>query len=473
MTIGRKLMLAFGVSLALTAALSVECLTAVGGLGARLEFTASATTRKTELVGELKSVTADVRAAVRQAVLSTSLRDDADYRNARASVTASLERMNALLDELRPLLESRDTAAADSIAASLTGWKAAIDRLDQACREGKADEANQIRKGPQRTLANAITKAADEIAAAQREVNRTTSAEARSFVQSSRWTALMFVAIALASALGGFMVLHRSLAALRGVASRVDDTAEQLAQSAGQASASSQVLASGATQQAASLEESSAAAEQVSGMSRSNAEHARAAADLMSEAATRVRAANESLTQMVDSMGQIRTSSDKISRIIRVIDEIAFQTNILALNAAVEAARAGEVGMGFGVVADEVRSLSQRCAQAARDTSVLIEESIQRSVEAAECVDGVANSVRGVTDLALQAKNLVDEINAGSQEQNRGVTSITEAIVQIQEVVQSSAASAEQGAATGSEMSSQADSMRDVAKKLRYLVGAA
>ncbi len=283
----------------------------------------------------------------------------------------------------------------------------------------------------------------------------------------------MFVAIALASALGGFMVLHRSLAALRGVASRVDDTAEQLAQSAGQASASSQVLASGATQQAASLEESSAAAEQVSGMTRSNAEHARAAADLMSEAATRVRAANESLTQMVDSMGQIRTSSDKISRIIRVIDEIAFQTNILALNAAVEAARAGEVGMGFGVVADEVRSLSQRCAQAARDTSVLIEESIQRSVEAAECVDDVANSVRGVTDLALQAKNLVDEINAGSQEQNRGVTSITEAIVQIQEVVQSSAASAEQGAATGSEMSSQADSMRDVAKKLRYLVGAA
>src|SRR6516165_355822 len=134
---------------------------------------------------------------------------------------------------------------------------------------------------------------------------------------------------------------------------------------------------------------------------------------------------NASLDAMIQAVGEINSSSEKISKIIRVIDEIAFQTNILALNAAVEAARAGEAGMGFAVVADEVRNLAQRCAQAAKDTAGLIEESIATSRDGNSRLDQMATSVRGMTESATQVKSLVDEVNLGSQEQARGMEQIS------------------------------------------------
>ena len=131
---------------------------------------------------------------------------------------------------------------------------------------------------------------------------------------------------------------------------------------------------------------------------------------------------------MVEKMKEIDDSSNKIARIIKVIDEIAFQTNILALNAAVEAARAGEAGLGFAVVADEVRNLAQRCAQAARDTAGLIEESIVTSRDGNARLDQMAGTVRAMTESAAQVKSLVDEVNMGSQEQARGMEQISRAV---------------------------------------------
>src|SRR5947209_19942322 len=131
---------------------------------------------------------------------------------------------------------------------------------------------------------------------------------------------------------------------------------------------------------------------------------------------------------MVTSMQEINASSDKISKIIRVIDEIAFQTNILALNAAVEAARAGEAGMGFAVVADEVRNLAQRCAQAARDTAGLIEESIAKANGGRQRVDEVAVAMRAITEEAGKVRDLIDEVNRASQEQSRGIDQVNGAV---------------------------------------------
>jgi methyl-accepting chemotaxis protein/methyl-accepting chemotaxis protein-1 (serine sensor receptor) len=170
-------------------------------------------------------------------------------------------------------------------------------------------------------------------------------------------------------------------------------------------------------------------------------------------------------------MKEINSSSEKISKIIRVIDEIAFQTNILALNAAVEAARAGEAGMGFAVVADEVRNLAHRSAQAAKDTTALIEESIAKSNEGNKKLQLVAGSIQQVTGSATQVKVLVDEVDVGSQEQTRGIEQIAAAVTQMETVTQRSAASAEESAAASEELAAQAQTLYDIVERVRKLVG--
>jgi methyl-accepting chemotaxis protein len=174
---------------------------------------------------------------------------------------------------------------------------------------------------------------------------------------------------------------------------------------------------------------------------------------------------------MVASMREIDTSSDKVAKIIKVIDEIAFQTNILALNAAVEAARAGEAGMGFAVVADEVRNLAQRSAQAAKDTAVLIEDSIAHSKEGTTRLDQVAQAIRSITASAAQVKMLVDEVSLGSQEQARGIEQIAKAVAQMQQVTQKTAANAEESASASEEMAAQAESMKEFVGELQDVVG--
>jgi methyl-accepting chemotaxis protein/methyl-accepting chemotaxis protein-1 (serine sensor receptor) len=176
---------------------------------------------------------------------------------------------------------------------------------------------------------------------------------------------------------------------------------------------------------------------------------------------------------MVEAMDGISASSTKISKIIKVIDEIAFQTNILALNAAVEAARAGEAGMGFAVVADEVRNLAQRCAQAAKDTADLIEDSIQKSDGGKLKVDQVADAIREITGESGKIKVLVDEINLGSIEQSRGIDQISRSVTQMEQVTQSNAASAEETASAAEELNAQADAMKDVVSRLRTMVDGA
>ena len=192
---------------------------------------------------------------------------------------------------------------------------------------------------------------------------------------------------------------------------------------------------------------------------------------ILARAFMKDKATNQSLDQSVVAMGEINTQSDKIARIIKVIDEIAFQTNILALNAAVEAARAGEAGMGFAVVADEVRNLAQRCAQAARDTSALIEESIAKSNDGKTKVDQVATAIRAITEDGGKVKTLVDEVNLGSQEQVRGIEQIAKAIAQMDRVTQKTAADAEETASAAEELNAQSETLKDIVDRLTAMVG--
>ncbi len=199
--------------------------------------------------------------------------------------------------------------------------------------------------------------------------------EARASSQVIWRLAMMAIALALIST---YMWRMRSGITLQlgRLSATLLEASERLTETAAQVTASSQTLAQGASEQAAALEETSGSMEEMASMTRRNAENSQSAAQVMSQVEGRVRESDVVLADMVASMAAIQTSSRKVSKIIKTIDEIAFQTNILALNAAVEAARAGEAGLGFAVVADEVRSLAQRSAQAARDTSALIEESM-------------------------------------------------------------------------------------------------
>ena len=251
---------------------------------------------------------------------------------------------------------------------------------------------------------------------------------------------------------------------LRQAVADLGEAAGQVAGAAGQISSASQSLAQGASEQAASLEETSAASEEINAMARKNAENSQAANGLVTQSQQKFTATNHSLETMIVAMGDIKTSSDKVAKIIKVIDEIAFQTNILALNAAVEAARAGGAGMGFAVVADEVRNLAQRCAQAAKDTAALIEESIVKSNDGKTKVDQVAVAIRAITEESAQVKMLVDEVSVSSQEQTRGVEQVAKALTQMEQVTQQSAAAAEESAATAEELTAQASMLMEVVR---------
>ncbi|MGJ5818263.1 methyl-accepting chemotaxis protein [Paludibaculum fermentans] len=289
--------------------------------------------------------------------------------------------------------------------------------------------------------------------------------------QQSVITSSLGLAVIGFGALAAFFIVRGITRQLHDSIGRLAAGASQVASAASQVSSSSQTLAQGASEQAASLEETSATSEEISAMANKNSESTRSAAELALQSQEKFKLTNKSLDGMVKAIGEIGDSSGKISRIIKVIDEIAFQTNILALNAAVEAARAGEAGMGFAVVADEVRSLAHRCAQAAKETSALIEDSIHKSSDGKSKVDEVAHAIHAITAEAQSIQVLIDEVNQGSLEQTRGVEQISKAIAQMERVTQSAAASAEEGASASQELTAQSATLHDIAVDLSQLVG--
>ncbi len=248
------------------------------------------------------------------------------------------------------------------------------------------------------------------------------------------------------------------------------NAAEELDATSGEIARSSETLAKFSAEQAASLEETSASGEEVSSMARRNSENSTAATDLVMNTQRRFSEANQSLDAMIVAMTDINAQSGRISKIIKVIDEIAFQTNILALNAAVEAARAGEAGMGFAVVADEVRNLAQRCADAARDTTALIEESIKKSGSGKARVDEVADVIRAITEDSGRIRVLVEEVSSGSGEQTRGIEQISQAIQHMQKMTENTAATAQQNSTTGAELNLQSANLRTIVGQLNAMV---
>jgi methyl-accepting chemotaxis protein len=287
--------------------------------------------------------------------------------------------------------------------------------------------------------------------------------------QIERWSGITVV-VALVVGIGFSLVMMRDFQSrMKDALGRLSETAEKLSSAATEVASTSFAMAEGATSQAASIEEVSAASEEVKSMTRQNAQRTTEATEIVQHKQKTYEETNQRLERMVAAMVEIGQQSSQIAKTLKVIDDIAFQTNILALNAAVEAARAGEAGQGFAVVADEVRALSQRCAQAAHDTTSLIEATMTKTGEGQRRVDNLVMSVKELHAKSFDVKNLVEEIAQAGVEQGRGMESIASALSSLDRQTQNAAAAAEEGSAAAAHLAEQSRAMRAAVAELARL----
>ena len=259
--------------------------------------------------------------------------------------------------------------------------------------------------------------------------------------------------------------LKTMLEGLREMVGGIQVAGEQIASGSGQVSDASQALSQGATESASSLEEVTASMNEMANQVRTNAENASTANLLSNESKQAAEKGDRQMAEMVAAMGEINQAGQNISKIIKVIDEIAFQTNLLALNAAVEAARAGQHGKGFAVVAEEVRNLAARSAKAAEETAELIEGSVALTDRGNQMAEQTAVALKEIMQGTNQVAALLEEIAAASNEQAQGISQVTTGLTQIDQVTQQNTASAEESASAAEELSSQAMQMREMLKR--------
>ncbi|MDP0500040.1 MAG: methyl-accepting chemotaxis protein [Verrucomicrobiota bacterium JB022] len=257
--------------------------------------------------------------------------------------------------------------------------------------------------------------------------------------------------------------ISRISSSLRAAASEVNSASHQV-------SAVGERQAESASEMAASLTQTSSSVEEFASMTRQNSDNASSAAHLMDDALKTLNNAGQNIVQLTTSMGEIKDASNQTQKIIKTIDEIAFQTNILALNAAVEAARAGEAGAGFAVVADEVRSLAQRASEASRSTSGLIEDAANKSQLGSRLVEAVSGDFDRIRQHVNEVGGLIGGIASASTEQARGADEINRAVAQASEATQSTAAVAEESSAAAHELQAQAASMRENIEALTLMI---
>lgn len=294
---------------------------------------------------------------------------------------------------------------------------------------------------------------------AANDANKETSENTRLVMNIA---SLILIACASIAIIIASLIRKNITSALGPIIKRLTNTVDYVSLSANQMAGSSQQLAGANTEQAASLEETSASMEETTSMVKQNTENTKQAAALSNQAKEAATKGVIQMKNMSTSMEEIKKSSSQIAKIIKVIEDIAFQTNILALNAAVEAARAGEAGQGFAVVAEEVRNLAQRSAQAAKDTTEIIERNIELSKHGVSIGEEVGVSLEDITERFEKVSTIIEEISVASEEQLMGISQIYKAIDQMEQVTQQNAAISQESAATSEDLNAQVERIEDI-----------
>jgi methyl-accepting chemotaxis protein/methyl-accepting chemotaxis protein-1 (serine sensor receptor) len=495
LTIGKKLTLGVGALVLSTLGLGFASLKAIATLGNSLDAAVNGTGRKVDLIGGIQTTFADLKSDSVSEQLAYTIKamdrhsesqggsaapggESCSACHSPSPVDSAIRKSEAAGEiirrrtgELRGLVsDEAGRSALDAIDRGTAAWVARNKQYLELAGGDRFDDAHTILRDQMLPIIDEVEHSSKLLAQQAREALVVSNRQAKGEISRSRWSAFVLIAFTILVAVSALWVVFRISGTLRAAVAEIAEGAMHLAAAAGQVTAASQSLAEGTSKQATSLNATSASSEEIDSMTRKNSEHLRAAAELVRKSQKKFAQNNQSLDEMMTAMGEIHAQSGRISKIIKAIDEIAFQTNILALNAAVEAARAGEAGLGFAVVADEVRNLAHRCAEAANETAVMIEESIAKSDAGQQKVDEVAATIRGIAADSAELEKLVDEVNLGSQEQTSGIARITKAIAEIDQVTQATAATAEESAGACVVLSNQASAINLVLMRLKALI---
>jgi methyl-accepting chemotaxis protein/methyl-accepting chemotaxis protein-1 (serine sensor receptor) len=393
------------------------------------------------------------------------------YKN---SQVAHLKDLRALimanLDAYSKGVTARELPTYQQLRIATDSFLGAVDHFLELSLNGKAIEAGAFWSVSGGTQSKAFRKALNE----EVKTNEMLTEEYLvSGLSAAHWATLLSWSLLLLAAVTGLalgtLTVRNISRTLQAAALELRETAKGVLSASDELLSASNKLADNSSQQAAALEETAASGQEVNANGQRNMQRCDSAAAVMLRTTLVVQEANQKLEATMASMQKITESSGQVAQIIKLIDEISFQTNILALNAAVEAARAGEAGMGFAVVADEVRSLAGRCAEAAKNITASIEGSRENTKVGTLRLDEVAASVRELAGSALQVKEIILQVQQEAQQQSGGIQQISLALHSMERITQETAAAAEESASASAELNAQANSMRGIVATLEAL----
>ena len=472
-TIGKRITAGFACVILIAVLLGAFAYTRLAAIRGHSDRIAKESLPTVELIAKARRTAVDYGRVIYRLISATDKQDKAILE---AELTAETAENTKIYEDLGKLIsDEKSIALLDKTKAARVAFGAARDKVLTANNQGSNSTAvYAIARHEFDPATDGYLTAIEALNDQIRTGADDTSKQIQSAVQSSQLgitfglaaACLVGCALAIVIIRGTNKVLHHVSAAL-------EEGSNQVSSASSQVSGASQSLAEGASEQAASLEETSSSLEEMASMTKRNSENAQKANELAKHARTAADKGIGDMQSMNAAMEAIKVSSDDIAKIIKTIDEIAFQTNILALNAAVEAARAGEAGMGFAVVADEVRNLAQRSAQAAKETAGKIEGAIAKTGQGVNISTTVAQTLNDIVTKVRQVDELVGEVASASREQTQGISQINTAVSQMDKVTQSNAANAEESAAAAEELNSQAEVMKHSVAELLELVGGA